>query len=462
MQEENWQNEIKGIVKQGPVKIKTGFGVWKKRWLVFQRATSYGPSRLVVCSKRESFIKHPFGKKTHTVVFMRDVNNVSKGVTKHGETKVAIGFNIAKPYMEFICLEAQEDYWVECLGLGKGKDDNLDDDSFRAYLLPACSLNYSGECVLQIRKKFITLFSDEMKRQTIVKWPLEVIRRFSKDHTNKIFFLETGRLSSTGECLYNIRSYWFEEMFKKIVQAQAGKFDAEPIVSFTANDFDYDKSPSRKSCDPKDDSEDDDYLHPIPSLSAVRDSTCKLDLEKIEESPYLSMISSRAKETKSNNDGADQTSQTDSHLSQGYVGYRDPEVFCSRNPPPAPHNLNRQSQQLNDTNEIVPVYPDNQKDELIQGNATENKGEDEMPYLEHDPLPIPQLPQRRSFKIPDDVPSSFTQPLRGGENASVESDDDDYLTPIADLAKISLTRINSSKSVPSSHVNPTVGGSSFA
>ncbi|KAL3859079.1 hypothetical protein ACJMK2_009314 [Sinanodonta woodiana] len=289
MQEENWQS---GIVKQGPIKIKKGFGVWKKRWLVYQRASSYGPTRLIVCSKRESFIKHPFGKKSHTIVFMKDVNNVSKGVTKHGETKVTIGFNIAKPYMEFICLEAQEDYWIECLGLGKGKEDTLEDDSFRAYLLPAISLNYSGECVLQIRNKCLTLFSDEMKRQTIVNWPLEVIRRFSKDHDNKIFFLETGRLSTTGECLFNIRSYWFEAMFKKIVEAQAEKLEAESIMSYTANDFDYDKSPTRKDRNAKDDSDEDDYLHPIPVLAGfIIDNTCCDENDDANNGGYLRALS---------------------------------------------------------------------------------------------------------------------------------------------------------------------------
>lgn len=218
------------IVKQGYVRVRSRkLGLWQRRWIILHRASSKGPNRL------EKFIDEHASRHGHAskLMILSDVANISR--LPNGQKRHALCIHFSDDARKELCCESdlEADDWVkalwqECLGRRPGIADGEPDvlgpgvqkelkERFHVYLLPTSSLDFYGECMLQVTHENVHLWDVHNHRTRLVSWPLTALRRYGRDAAK--FTFEAGRHCSTGEGMFVFNTVEGDEIYHKVHQA---------------------------------------------------------------------------------------------------------------------------------------------------------------------------------------------------------------------------------------------------
>ncbi|XP_060074980.1 docking protein 5-like [Ylistrum balloti] len=189
------------VIKQGYVEMKSKkmFGSKKRRWLALFKASSKGPTRLI---KYESEWKARRDEPL-SITNLIEINTIVR--MGDGAFGIVLQMNdhTSKQFMCKTDEEAKE--WLhllQSLHISARRRDSMPGGIFRTYLMPSSTLNFQGECVMEISTTRVTLFENERKASKIVVWPINHIRRYGYDKKNQRLFVEAGSRCDTGEGIY--------------------------------------------------------------------------------------------------------------------------------------------------------------------------------------------------------------------------------------------------------------------
>ncbi|XP_033755236.1 docking protein 5-like [Pecten maximus] len=189
------------VIKQGYVEMKNTklFGSKKRRWLALFKASSKGPTRLI---KYDSAWKAS-NEEPLSVTNLSEINNIVRMGDGAFGIVLQMRDHTSKQFMCETDEEAKE--WLhllQSLHASVRRRDSMPTGIFRTFLMPSSSLNFQGECIMDISTTNVTLFEDERKTSKIVVWPINHIRRYGYDKKNKRLFIEAGSRCDTGEGIY--------------------------------------------------------------------------------------------------------------------------------------------------------------------------------------------------------------------------------------------------------------------
>ncbi|XP_069113135.1 docking protein 5-like [Argopecten irradians] len=191
----------KAVIKQGYVDTKSTkmFGSKKRRWMALFKASSKGPTRLI---KYDSAWKAN-NDEPLSVTNLSEINNIVR--MGDGAFGIVLQMN-DHTSKQFIC-ETDEDakewlHLLQNLHRSAHRRDSMPAGLFRTFLMPSSSLNFQGECIMDISASSVTLFEDERKSSKIAVWPINHIRRYGYNKKNQRLFIEAGSRCETGEGIY--------------------------------------------------------------------------------------------------------------------------------------------------------------------------------------------------------------------------------------------------------------------
>ncbi|XP_031423652.1 docking protein 5-like isoform X2 [Clupea harengus] len=238
-------SEFSDILKQGYVKIRRRhFWISQGCWLVFKKASGKGSNRLerypneqasnfhcqqkARLSSQDGHMKNKSSR--YNVIDLTDVFSISRPPKEKKKYAVLLRFTDDNT-LTFTCdSEKEAADWHKVLHracvqdelgtVSSGEPDLLASslrhqcERFRVCLLPCKGLVMSGECVLQVGSKAISLWDARNPRLKLASWPLMWLRRFGRDRT--WFTFEAGRLCETGEGFFKFQTLEGEAIYQKV------------------------------------------------------------------------------------------------------------------------------------------------------------------------------------------------------------------------------------------------------
>lgn len=215
------------VAKQGFAKVKNKLGLWIPVWLIMRRPSSKGPLRIDQFSDEKASMLMESPGKIIELKNIRQISRLAKDEKKHA---LAIMFEIGKVFQMALDSESEADAWLAVLrefcasstrrsgpiGMDLLSNSNME-DVFNVCLLQTPALNVYGECLLQVTSESIYLLDAEPPSKRIMDWPLNALRRYSRDPT--MFTFESGRSCKTGEGLFIFNTVHGEEIYQKVWSA---------------------------------------------------------------------------------------------------------------------------------------------------------------------------------------------------------------------------------------------------
>lgn len=64
---------------------------------------------------------------------------------------------------------------------------------FHVFLLPSATLDFFGECMVEVTEDNVHLYEDKSKSYLITTWPITSIRRYGADDKKERILIEVGR-----------------------------------------------------------------------------------------------------------------------------------------------------------------------------------------------------------------------------------------------------------------------------
>ncbi|KAJ8303162.1 hypothetical protein KUTeg_019558 [Tegillarca granosa] len=205
--------------------------IWKKRWIALLNASSKGPTRLV---------KYPDDKKAADDEQLSDIKlkEVVNVVRLAMEERPGITLQMVDhSTKQFYCLsENDANDWLQKLQNEANKVEHLPPGMFHVFLLPSATLDFFGECMVEINDENVCLYEDKSKSVLITTWPITSIRRYGADARKERILIEVGRMCPTGEGVYLLRSVYHAEI-QKLIDNQAKKIRKRNSNSSLSDDF---------------------------------------------------------------------------------------------------------------------------------------------------------------------------------------------------------------------------------